>query len=272
MAILQTGKHKKVGKPRKPEISPTKLRMYLGCQLMYKLVYITRVGRYYYSPNIGDSFGGSLHRALNDFHAAGGHETQTPEQLVERMKNTWVGAGYNSREEEKEYIEFGAKILEEYYENLKSVESTTLFTECRLKYDMGDFALVGRIDRLDERSDGALEVIDYKTGRRDVTNEEVANDLAMSIYQLLVKKNYPGKRVVATIQCLSNGRSATAELSDEELLELEEMIRKVAAEMLVITEGTEIPPVRNNICGGCSFFKICERRARISGQEWEAEK
>lgn len=271
MAILQIGKPKKARKPRKPEISPTKLRMYLECPLMYKLVYVTRVGRYYYSPNIGDSFGGSLHRALNDFHASGGHETQTREQLAERLRNTWVGAGYSSEQEENEYIESGVRMLEEYYENSKSATSATLFTERQLKYDMGDFVLIGRIDRLDERSDGTLEIIDYKTGRASVTAEEVANDLAMSVYQLLVKKNHPRKRVIATIQCLRTGWSASAELSDEDLAELETMIHKVASEMLAITEDTKIPPVRNNVCDGCSFFKICERQARISRQEWEAK-
>lgn len=266
--MRQIGKPKQVRKPRKPEISPTKVRMYLECPLMYKLVYITRVGRYYYKPNIGDSFGGSLHRALNDFHSAGGHDTHTPEQLAERLRNTWVGAGYGSAEEEKEYIQSGIKMLAVYYETTKSAASTTVFTERQLKYDMGDFVLIGRIDRLDERADGVLEVVDYKSGRASVTEKEVADDLAMSIYQLLVKKNYPEKRVIATIHCLKTGRTASAELSDDELVELEDMVRGIAAEMPAINEDSEIPPVRKNICDGCSFFKICERQARIAGEQW----
>jgi len=263
--MRQIGRQKQARKPRKPEISPTKLRMYLECPLMYKLVYITRVGRYYYKPNIGDSFGGSLHRALNDFHSAGGHDTHTPEQLAERLRNTWIGTGYGSAEEENEYIQAGIKMLVEYYETTKSAASTVIFTERQLKYDMGDFVLIGRIDRLDERADGVLEVIDYKSGRASVTEEEVADDLAMSIYQLLVKKNYPKKRVIATIHCLKTGRTASAELSDDELAELEDMVRGVAAEMLAMDENTEVLPLRKNICDGCSFFKICERQGWAEG-------
>lgn len=234
---------------------------------MYKLTYVTRVARFYYSPNAGDSFGGSLHRALHDFHAAGGHETQSPEQLVERLQNTWNGMGYGSRQEEKEHLEIGRRLLEDYYANSKS-GATTLLTEKQIREDMGEFALVGRLDRLDERPDGSLEIIDYKSGRESVTSEEVANDLAMSVYQLLVKHKNPDKRVIATIHCLRTGQTASAELSEGELSELDKMIRHVAAEMLKITEDTDIPPHRKGVCDGCDFFKICERRARIAGIEW----
>ena len=260
-------KSKKPRRPRKPEISPTKLRMFLECPLMYKLVYVTKIGRYYYVPNAGNSFGGSLHRALQDFHSSGGHETQTPEQLAERLKNTWVSTGYNSRQEEREHLEIGVRLLHDYYENSKS-GSVTLMTERQLREDMGDFVLIGRIDRLDERPDGTIEIVDYKSGRESVTEAEVANDLAMSIYQLLAKKKYPDRQVMATIHCLRTGQIASASLSDEELTELEKMIRHVASEMLKITEDTEIPPSRKRICDGCDFYKICERRARIAGIEW----
>jgi len=271
MAFKPIGRTRKTRRPRKPEISPTKIRTFLACPLMYKLIYVTKIGRYYYSPNVGDSFGSSLHRALHDFHASGGHETNTLAQLVERLQSTWASIGYASRQEEREHKEFGMQMLEGYYENTKS-GAITIFTERQLRQDMGEFVLIGRIDRLARRPDGALEIIDYKTGRESVTEEEVACDLAMSIYQLLVKRKNPDSRVVATIHCLRTGQSASAELSAEQLDELEQFIRRTAAEMLKITEDTEIPPVRKDICDGCDFFKVCQRRARILGQEWEARR
>jgi RecB family exonuclease len=259
---------KRVRRPAKPEFSPTKIRTYLICPLMYKFVYVTKIGRYYYSPNIGDSFGGSVHRALHEFHAAGGHQTQTSDQLVERLRETWVGTGYPSKVEETEHLELGRRILEDYYQNERS-ESITLLMERQIREDMGEFMLVGRIDRLDERSDGMLEVIDYKTGRGTVTEDEVANDLAMSIYQLLVRRRYPGKNVMVTIHCLRSGQSASAALSDAEIVELEEMIRSVVAGMIKITDETDILPERKPACDRCNFFDLCERRARIMGLEWE---
>lgn len=234
---------------------------------MYKLTYVTRVGRFYYTPNIGDSFGSSLHRALQEFHNSGGHESQSSEQLTEMLRQTWVPAGYSSLDEEKEHQELGMRLLEDYHANGGS-GSVMLFTEKQLREDMGSFVLTGRIDRLDERPDGVYEIIDYKSGRDCVTEEEVANDLAMSVYQLLAGRKYPGRRVIATIHCLRTGKSASAELSNDELVELEEQIRTVAAEMLEITEDTEIDPEWKPMCERCDYLKICERRARNLEIHW----
>lgn len=260
-------KHKKPRKPRKPQISPTKLRTFLECPLKYKFVYIAKIGRFHYRPNVGDSFGSSLHRALQEFHASGGHATQNSDQLTERLRNAWVGVGYGSQQEEADHLTLGAEILQNYYANSKR-EAVTVFTERQLKWDMGDFTLIGRIDRLDETSDGILEIVDYKSGRASVTIEEVAGDLAMSIYQLLVKNNYPARRTMATIHCLRTGKMASAELSDDDLIELENMIRGVAIDMLAITEDTEHLPERKPTCDHCDFFKICARAARVAEIDW----
>ncbi|MBI2844808.1 MAG: PD-(D/E)XK nuclease family protein [Armatimonadetes bacterium] len=251
---------KRQARARKPQISPTKIRVFLECPLMYKLVYITKSASFYYTPNAGDSFGGTLHRAIHDFYAAGGHSTQTAEELVERLQSTWTSTGYSSLQEESAHQEFGARLLEEYYANSRS-GSITLFTERQLREDMGEFVLIGRIDRLDERPDGTLEIIDYKTGRGSVTEEEVARDLAMSIYQLLARRKYPGRQVIATIHCLRTGISASAYLTDPQTVELEQFIREVAAGMLAITEDTDILPERKPACDTCKLSRICERAA-----------
>ena len=92
----------------------------------------------------------------------------------------------------------------------------TLFTEKTIKTDMGPFILSGRVDRIDRHPDGTLEVVDYKSGRLETTQEEVSDDLAMNIYQLILRRSYPGSRVMATIYCLRSGVHASAELADAE--------------------------------------------------------
>jgi putative RecB family exonuclease len=267
MALMDLSKQKKTRKPRKPEISPTKLRIFLTCPLMFKLIYVTKVGRYYYRPNIGDSFGASLHRAIAEFHSSGGHDAHSADQLSEKLRDAWTGVGYECAEQEREHLDLGMRLLQSYYEDSRT-GAITLLTEKQLREDMGEFILTGRIDRLDERPDGTLEIIDYKSGRARVTEEEVANDLAMSVYQFLARRKYPGRRVVATIHCLRTGNTASAELSDSDAEELELMVRQVAGDMLAITEETELLPRRTPSCDCCDFSKLCERRARIEGIDW----
>ena len=89
----------------------------------------------------------------------------------------------------------------------------TKFVERQLRYDMGDFNLIGRLDRVDEYPDGTLEIVDYKTGRETVSEEDVAGDLAMSIYQLLLHKKHPDRPIRARIEAVRTGISATAALN-----------------------------------------------------------
>ena len=74
------------------------------------------------------------------------------------------------------------------------IEGKTIAVERTLKLEMSDFVLVGRVDRLVELGDGTLEIVDYKSRRKRVTAEDVANDLAMSCYQMLVRHAYPGRK------------------------------------------------------------------------------
>ena len=105
--------------------------------------------------------------------------------------------------------------------------------EKMLKWDMGPFVLTGRIDRIDEHlGDGALEIVDYKSGRLGVTEEDVKGALAMSVYQLLAKRSNPDRRVFATIHALRGGVTASASYTEEEMLELEEDLRGVGITIL----------------------------------------
>jgi len=249
-------------KPRKLTLSPTKISTYLACRLMYKYTYINRLGRFYYTPKSYHTFGATLHRAIDEFHKAGGAETQSAEELVERVHSVWASAGYSSEEEEQAHLESATEFLEQYHTGYAVEGAKTLFTEKQLKADMGEFNLIGRIDRLDEHSDGHIEIIDYKSGRLSVDEEDIRTDLAMSIYSFLTHKTYPDRRVTATIYCLRTGDKATVEHTDEELTELEEMIRAIAAEIAQIDEETIIEPAwLPYVCPGCDYLRLCARRA-----------
>jgi putative RecB family exonuclease len=256
-------------KARKPVLSPTKISAYLTCPLLYKLIYVDKLGRYVYRPKSYHSFGSSLHRAISDFHTAGGAESETAENLVARLRERWVALGYASSEEEGKHLKAAAAMLEDYYSAHEDQEETTLLIERQLRCDMGDFILMGRIDRLVELPDGTINVIDYKSGRECVTQDDVRNDLAMSIYQLLASKNYPGKAISATIYCLRTNVKATVSLSSTELLELEDELRGIAADLLRIDSDSVIEPVHKEVCTFCDFLPRCKRLARQNEEHWD---
>lgn len=134
-----------------------------------------------------------------------------------------------------------------------------LFTEKTLRMDLSEHvALSGRVDRVDEHHDGALEIVDYKSGRAAVTEEDVAGSLAMSVYQTVLKHKYPERRVFATIVALRTGSAASHEMPDEAREELAAECLETG-EMLRTKDWENVLPVLNDHCPDCDFLPHCER-------------
>lgn len=260
---------------RKFVISPTKLRTYLTCPAKYRLEYIDRLGKFYHRARAGYAFGNSLHRALDAFHNAGGAESVSAEALTASLEQVWVAGGYAGTEQEAAYREEGLRILQEYHAAAVTARETvpeappptTLWTEKTLRMQLTpEIALSGRIDRVDEHADGALEILDYKSGRETVTEEDVKNSLALSIYQILIKNQLPERRVFATLVALRTGARASAELGAAERAELTAGIQETGEEIRV-KEWESVLPVVNDHCPYCDFLPHCARFWRKQARE-----
>jgi len=131
-----------------------------------------------------------------------------------------------------------------------------------------DVALSGRVDRVDEYHDGSLEIVDYKSGRETVSEEDVAKSLALNIYQLLLKHKMPERRVFATLVALRTGARASWELGEEQRDHLAAECQETG-ETLRTKDWSAVLPVVNNHCPYCDFLPYCTRywrqQARLEG-------
>jgi putative RecB family exonuclease len=238
--------------PAKPRFSPTRLRLYLFCPKAYHYTYVR--GLHWGGMTAATSFGGSLHRTLQAFHQTGPLAPPSIDDLLDTFRSSWNTAGYRDTAEEAEHQQAGEAILRQYFEAAQASGRETVLVERQVQWEYPDYLLIGKIDRLDRLPGGELEVIDYKSGRREVTEEEVHGSLAMAIYQLIVARQHPGVPVLATLLCLPTGNSATVHRSEAELDELEQDLGKVVARLLAETEYAATPGPH---CARCSFERIC---------------
>lgn len=250
---------------RKPTLSPSKISTYLACPVKYRWTYVDLRGRYYLRARSYYSFGTTLHRVLERFHDAGDAGVTTTHEALAALEESWIDAGYRSAQEMQEALGEGRMIVESYLEQvaLEPTTPNTLFVERSLRMDMGEWDLLGRVDRVDERPDGALEIIDYKTRRETVSSEDVLADLAMSCYQLLIRDRFPGRPVVATLVALRSGQRASASLTDEEVAELRADLLFLGDQMLH-REYEEITPVFKDLCRTCDFLSLCRRHPEFA--------
>jgi putative RecB family exonuclease len=202
--------------PRKLRLSPTRLGLYLFCPKAYHYYYVHKLR--WGQMTAGHALGGSLHRTLEVFHRAG--PTEDVADLLE--------AARSGRE--------------------------TVLVERTVSHEYPRYVLFGKVDRLDRLPSGELEIVDYKSGRRSVSEEDVRSSLALGLYQLVVARTYPMEPVRAAIYCLRTGASASVLRSAEELAELEEGLQVMAERILGEAEFAPTPGVH---CAECAFQRIC---------------
>ncbi len=258
---------------RKPTLSPTRISIYLECAVKYRYTYIDKIGRFYLRSRAGYSFGSTLHRVLQQFHEQGA--SHSAEELAAGVEDLWIAAGYESPEQELAHREAGRAIVEAYHEAHKeriAREVETIATEKTISCDLGRFKLTGRVDRIDRDAGGRLEVIDYKSGRLETSAEEVAGSLAMSCYQLILSKMYPGTPVMATIYCLRSGSQASFELEGDAIQTFEQDIVTLG-DRILDTQYAGLEPVPVPACPDCDFLPRCERFWRQNGAAdgWSAD-
>jgi len=253
---------------RKPTFSPTKLTTYLTCRVKYHWAYMTPYGRLMRRPNPAFAFGANLHRALEFFHTAGGAEKLSPDEFRHALERLWSDAGFESAQQSEAFKQHGHALVSQYYEAqaAQPTEAVVLFTERTLRRDMGRYILTGRIDRVDEHPDGALEIIDYKSGRADIDEEQVRSDLALHCYALLLQEIYPDRPLWIAIYALRPNKKVAVPLDADALAEFRELLDALVGQILDEDWDTLTPRWIPH-CAGCEFLELCVRHLGLNPPE-----
>jgi len=243
---------------RKDTLSPSKITTYLACPTKYYWTYVNPKGKWYLRSKSYFSFGTSLHNVLQRFHDSGDHGVTTTEEAVAALEESWIEAGYSSQDEMMQQLAEGKAIMEAHVERVmrEPISAQTIVVEKMYRRDLGPYVLIGRVDRIDEHEDGTIEIIDYKSGREGVTEDEVKNDLAMSSYQLILREHFTDRKIVASIIALRSNVKATAHLDDVEMAEFKEMLTQLGTQILNRDWDAE-EPVSKALCPGCDFKALC---------------
>jgi RecB family exonuclease len=233
---------------------------YLACPAKYRWTYIDPRGKWYLRSKSHYSFGTSLHSVLQRFHDAEDQGVTTTHEAVAALEEGWVEAGYESQDHMLQALAEGKELVAAYVDRAiaQPAGAKTIYVERTFSIDRGSWRLLGRVDRVDEHDDGSLEVIDYKSGRMEVRPDDVADDLAMGVYQILLRARHPGQAVRATIIALRTGSQASASLSDDEAEALQADLDLLAAEILN-RDWDDVEPIPKPLCAACDFLPLCRK-------------
>ena len=128
-----------------------------------------------------------------------------------------------------------------------------LATEKWFTVDVGGVPFRGYIDRVDISPTGGLNILDYKSGKRDITTSEVEESLQLSMYQIGAQGTWLLPVEKLSLYHLRSNTNVEVEARDTTALkEAEETVTSVAQSI----ENEEFEPRLNTSCP-CEFSEIC---------------
>jgi len=248
-------------KPYKVDfLSFTRINTFRKCPLHYKLNFILNIP----TPKTAAlSFGSSVHAALEYYYAkqlAG--VDLAGKDLIDVYKANWINEGYDSLAKEKRAYERGERYLLDYLEIHKNKTQSVYSVEQKFNSHLGQgserIKINGKFDRVDLLPDG-IEIIDYKTSEKPLTQKEVDKEEQMTFYALLVSKvNYPpfnvsSDKVKLSMYYLKDQAKVSTYRSQKQIKDYENQVLDIKKEI----EESSFECSHDYVCRTCEYRLFC---------------
>ncbi len=112
------------------------------------------------------------------------------DDLLQFYRKNWISRGYQSAAENKKYKDYGQDILTRFWEAHSSDFRLPLAVERVFYIDIDGVKLRGFMDRVDKLESGGFSIVDFKTNQGLFTNDDLENDLQLTIYQMAAEQTW----------------------------------------------------------------------------------
>jgi DNA helicase II / ATP-dependent DNA helicase PcrA len=228
------------------------------CGLRFKLERDWKIAA---EPAAAMQYGAAIHRVLKTYFDS--HRTRRPktdEEIIEQFREDLAAAGIREAYQHELYEKQGVTQLREFLAALASIAARqTLHTEESFEIRIGSVIVTGRIDRIDRRSDGSVDVVDYKTGKAR-TKEDADKSLQLSLYAIAAQEKWGYKVGSLIFHNLEENVPVATARSEVDLLAARARVED-AAQKIAAGEFDAKPGIH---CNFCAYRTLCpEKEKRI---------
>jgi len=245
-------------------LSPSRASDFMSCPLLYRYRTIDRLPE---EPSVDALRGTLVHKVLEDLFDLPS-TTRTPDQARDLLVPTWdslleaepalAELFAEDGRDVGEWLASCRTVLDAYFtlEDPRRLEPAEreLYVEALLDSKL---LLRGFIDRLDVAPDGAIRVVDYKTGRSVPEWFEAKALFQMKFYALVIWRTRGVVPAMLQLVYLGNGEMLRYVPDEADLLATERKVEAIWKAIVRAQESGDWRPNRSRLCDWCSFRALC---------------
>lgn len=248
---------------KRSAISASRAKDFLRCPLMFRYRTVDRLPE---SPSPAAARGTLVHAVLERlFDLPAGDRTEAaalglldPQWAALRERQPEVLAMFASGTELQEWLAQARALVSTYFqvENPRRLEPAA--REQFVEVEIGDGILLrGYIDRVDRAPNGAVRIVDYKTGRSPAERFTADALFQMRFYALMLWRLEGVAPARLQLVYLGDGRTLTFDPDEEDLARFEVSVRALWDQIEAAARSGVFPARRSALCGWCSFQAAC---------------
>jgi len=247
-------------------LSPSRANDFKACPLLYRYRTIDKLPE---APSAAAVRGTVVHKVLEDLFDLPAPD-RTPENAASMIDTAWahVAAAEPDRSAlfgpdedpgaEQAWLASCAEVLRTYFdlEDPRRLEPAAreLYVETLLDSRL---LLRGYVDRIDVAPDGAIRLVDYKTGRSPGEGFEAGALLQMRFYALVIWRTRGVVPAMLRLVYLGNGELISYQPDEQDLRATERQLQALWEAISTAHRTGEWLPSRSRACSWCSFQALC---------------
>lgn len=243
-------------------VTPAKLATWTSCRRRYRMAYLDRP-----TPARGvawahNTLGAVVHTALRALFelAPGRRRAHTAAALV---ATHWSAEGFADDAQAADYRSRAQDWVARYVDELDP-HLDPVGVERWVSAPTQRIVAEGRVDRIDER-DGELVVVDYKTGRHELTVDDARGSQALALYAFAAQRTLRRQCRRVELHHLPTGTVAGWDHTEESLGRHLQRAEEAAEEIALASDTLEgggdpevlFPPTPSRACSWCDFRRHC---------------
>ena len=234
------------------------INLYNKCPRLYKF---QKKYNFISMKNKGMIFGTLIHETLEDINKKIFNKEEISSEII---KNIFLENYINVQKKykikiEKDILKLGEKELIYYFENYEEIYNNIKDIEIKLSFIKEKYILEGIIDLVIE-IDGELQIIDFKTGKRNINQEKIYIN-QLEIYAFLLKEKYGREIKKGKLYYLNEDEERIKEIyfNEENLLIAQNNFNKIAEKIL--NEDFECYfDETKDMCKNCILKEFCKNQ------------